>query len=305
MSDFKFDNFEEQTPEMIEEKRSNGFKKGLLITLIICLVIGLGTYFICSIIFGLKAKEEQQAEEIPITNESVKILYENVTYGVRGSRNDKFLKEQSVTINSFSNYEKFYYALQYSVPGDLYQTNTNDSKGNKIYRLPTSKIDMYMKNFFGPNVTYTFENSLNYTFLYSIDGHNVGRMTYNSINNAYDIVFDSYLDNEKKDNLVDEYYTKLYKAYVLEDNTLKIEEKVIFTSLTSVNNGYNKGEYYSLAIYKDNGHSNLIEQKANMTKDEIKALSLNVDNYINKAATVSYYFKVNGNSYYFDHSTIS
>ena len=64
-------------------------------------------------------------------------------------------------------------------------------------------------------------------------------------------------------------------------------------------------EAYSLAIYKDNGHTNLIEQKANMTKDEINALNLSVDNYINKAATVTYYFKVNSTSYYFDHSTIS
>lgn len=300
MADFKFDTYEEQTPELIEEKRSSGFKKGLLVTLIICLVVGLGTYLISAAIFGAKVKEEQeQGEEIPITNESVKILYENVTYGVRGTRNDKFLKEQSVTLNSFSNYEKFYYALQYSLPGDVYQTGQKDSKGNKIYRLPTSKIDSYMKEFFGPNVTYTFENSLNYTFLYSIEGNNVGRMTYNQANSAYDIVFDSNLGIIKNDNLVEEYYTKLYKAYVLEDNTLKIEEKVIFTTLTQ------NQDFYSLAIYKDNGHTNLIEQKGNMSKDEIKALNLSVDNYINKAATVSYYFKVSGNSYYFDHSTIS
>ena len=304
MSDFKFDNYEEQTPELIEHKRSTGFKRGILITIIICLVVGVGTYLISSVILGTKVKEEQEkGEEIPITNESVKILYENVTYGVRGSRNDKFLKEQSVTLNSFSNYEKFYYALQYSLPGDLYQTNEKDTKGNKIYRLPISKIDVYMKSFFGPNVTYTYESSLNYPFLYSIEGKNVGRMTYNQVNNAYDIVFDSYLDNIKNDSLVNDYYTKLYKAYVLEDNTLKIEEKVIFTSLTQANDRNN--EYYSLVIYKDNGHTNLIEQKANMTKDEINALNLSVDNYINKAATVTYYFKVNSTSYYFDHSTIS
>ena len=304
MSDFKFDNYEEQTPELLEKKRSKGFKNGLIITLIVCLVVGLGTYLLCTVIFGAKEKEKQnKGEEIPITNESVKILYDNVTYGVRGSRNDKFLKEKTVTINSFSNYEKFYYALQYSLPGDLYNTNQKDTAGNTIYRLPTTKIDEYMKEFFGPNVTYTFENSLSYTFLYSVEGKNVGRMTYNQLNNAYDIIFDSFQDNVKNDNLVNDYYTKLYKAYVLEDNTLQIDEKVIFTTLTH-NTNYN-GDYYSLAIYKDNAHTNLIEQKGNMTIDEIKSLNLSVDYYINKAATVSYYFKVSGNSYYFDHSTIS
>ena len=148
MSDFRFDNYEEQTPELMEQKRSTGFKKGLIITLVICLVVGLGTYLISAAIFGAKVKDEQeQGEEIPITNESVKILYDNVTYGVRGTRNDKFLKEQNVTLNSFSNYEKFYYALQYSLPGDVYNTNQKDAKGNNIYRLPTSKIDSYMNQF--------------------------------------------------------------------------------------------------------------------------------------------------------------
>ncbi len=301
MSDFKFsDSYEEQTPELIEEKRSSHFKKGIIITLIICLVVGLGTYLISAAIFGAKVRdEEEQGEEIPITNESVKILYENITYGVAGIRNDKFLKEQSVTLDSFSNYEKFYYALQYSQPRDIYSTNKKDAKGYEIYRLPTSKLDSYMKEFFGPNVTYTFENSLTYTFIYSIDGKNVGRMTYNQANNGYDIVFDRFQENAKNNNLVKDYYTKLYKAYILEDNTLKIEEKAIFTSLTQ------KDNFYSLAIYKDNAHTNLIEQKASMSQDEIKNLNISVDNYITKAATISYYFKVSGNSYYFDHSTIS
>ena len=301
MSDFKFgENFEEQTPELLEEKRSSNFKKGLILILLICVAVGLVTYIICATVFGARVNEEKEmGEEIPITNESVKILYDNVTYGVRGSRNDKFIKEQNVTLDSFSNYEKFYYALQYSVPGDIYDTGKKDGNGNEIYRLPTGKIDGYMKQFFGPKVNYTLENSLNYTFLYSINGKNVGRMTYDQTNSGYNIVFDSFQDNIVNNNLVEDYYTKLYKAYILEDDTLKIEEKVIFTSITQNN------DFYNLAIYKDNGHTNLIEQKASMSKDEIQALNLNVDNYINKAATVSYYFKVSGTSYYFDHSTIS
>lgn len=302
--DLNFDGYEEQNKEQQEQMNNKRIKNGIIITLIICLVVGLGTFFLCSMLLNSNTKEKQsQGEEISIANESVKILYDNVTYGVRGSRNDKFIKEQSVTLDSFTNYEKFYYALQYVLPGDLYSTNQKDQSGNIIYRLPTSKIDSYMKEFFGPNVKYNYENSLTYTFLFSKEGKNVGKMTYNQTNGAYDIVFGSYLDNIKNDKLVKDYYTKLYKAYILDDNTLRIEEKIIFTTLTQSSN-YN-GELYSLAIYKDNAHNNLIEQKASMNKDEIIALNLSVDNYINKAATVSYYFKVNGTNYYFDHSTIS
>ena len=43
---------------------------------------------------------------IDLNDENVKILYQYVTYGTKGLRNDKFVNEDKVIIDSFSNEEK-------------------------------------------------------------------------------------------------------------------------------------------------------------------------------------------------------
>jgi len=104
-------------------------------------------------------------------------LRQRLIIGIKGERNTKFIKEKNVTIDSFTNEEKFYYALQFAQVEDFKVTDKVDEKNRKVYRLYHETVKEYMQRFFGGSVQYSSDISLVYPFSFRINGNNVGYIT--------------------------------------------------------------------------------------------------------------------------------
>ena len=303
--DFKFDELEEKDTSTKKKKKKHKFQinktVAIIIVVIIAIVMGGLVFYYSSKLFP---KEEGKKEIEPVTNEidindeNVKILYQYVTYGVRNKRNEKFIKEKSVTFNSFSEEEKYYYALQFAQVEDFVFTNKYDEEERKIYSISTSKIKDYMERFFGGDVEYTTDVIFSYPFSFRINGLNVGNIKYMSKREGYQTVFTELQDNIDSTDLVENYYAKLDKAINEEDGTLKLYEKIIYTDLSK------NGDNYNISIYKDYNKTKLISTKSNLTEEEIRQNPIKIDDYQEQATIIEYEFRVYNNHYYFYSSTI-
>ncbi len=303
--DFKidddFEEIEDEENESSSNKNSNNIIP-IIIVVVISLVFGLTVFFISNALFGRKVIPPEQPvnTNVALTDDNVEILYDYVTYGVRNTRNDKFVKEQTVNINSFSNQEKFYYALQFAQVEDFVSTGEVNSQKQKIYTIQSSLIKNYMKRFFGSKVTYATNSVITYPFSFRINNQNVGVMTYSTEKDAYETVFTGLEDNIVSEEVVEPYYTKLVKATRIGiDGSLELEEKIIYTETTEENG------VYTVKIYKDYQHTMLIETKQNLTKEQLQTNPISIDSYQDKASTITYVFKLDSTNYYFDSSTIS
>ena len=299
--DFKIgDEIEDTTDENYKPKGNS--KLPLIIVIVVSLLFGLTVFLISNALFGGKkgtTEEPVVDQQVQLTDENVQILYDYVTYGTRNHRNDKFLKEQSVTLSSFSNQERFYYALQFAQPEDFEYTKKLDDQKHKIYTISNDKIKGYMQRFFGNQVTYSTSSDIKYTFTFKINNKNVGELKYSVDNDGFDTVFTD-LEEDIPEELVEPYYTDLVSATKkLADNSLSLVENVIYTDVQKEN------DVYTVNIYKDYQHTMLIETKQNLTEAQLKENPINISDYNGKTATVTYLFKVNNNSYYFDSSKIN
>lgn len=291
----------------IEEANKNNKKqKGHMLTLIIVIVIalicGLTVFFVSNKIFGRKTpKKEEPVVSTPLslTDENVQILYDYVTYGTLGKRNDKFLIENSVDLASFQNQERFYYALQFAQVEDFVATDRKDSQGRKIYNISSAKIKTYMQRFFGGMVTYSNNIVITYPFSFKINDQNVGIMTYSEELDGFDTVFDGLEEAKAESNIIEPYYTELTGAYKEPDGSYRLEEKVVYTDIQK------EGDIYTVYIYKDYAHTTLLETKPNQTKEMLEQNPIDVKYYKEKAATITYIFKIYNTVLYFDSSTIS
>lgn len=297
--DFKIgDELEEVTAESEAAKAK---KIPMAVVIVASLIIGLTVFFISNAIFGSNDKENTPPTSInvPLTDENVKILYDYVTYGIRGTRNDKFIKEQNVTMTSFNNYEKFYYALQFAQVEDFVNTGKLTEQNQKIYNISSAKIKRYMQLFFGNQVTYSTSSQVTYPFSFRINNQNVGTLTYSVERDGFDTVFTGLEEDIVSTNLVEPYYTELTKAKKNSDGSLELTEKIIYTETNKRDN------FYDINIYKDYQKTMLLEQKTNITEEMLKQNPINIKDYSEKAATITYKFGLNSTNYYFESSTIS
>ena len=297
MSSFKFGNDLETFDEQ-QAKKNDKKNRSIIVVVIVALIIGVLSFFISNAILGgSKDDDDNKIVEVSIDDENVQILYQYVTYGVRGTRGDKFLKEKNVSLNSFSNYERFYYALQFVEKNDFKYTGKLDSNKNKIYNISSDKIREYMQLFFGNNISYSSASEITHIFDFKMDGKNVGVLKYSEVDDGFNVVFTGVKDNIEK-NVVEPYYYKLYKAEKYSDQTLILEEKVVYTKHV-LNNGY-----YDVNIYSDFGYTKLLDQKNKVTKNDLIRNPIKVDDYIDRASTIRYKFSVNNSVYFFDSSEI-
>ena len=294
--DFKIGDEIEENGEYKESKSKNIIP--IVIIVVIALVCGLTVFFITNALFGKKEVKPEPIVETPLllTDENVEILYDYVTYGTNGERNDKFIKEPKVTLDSFSNQEKFYYALQFAQVEDFNETGKTDEKNHKIYNISDAKIRNYMQRFFGGGVTYNNSITLTYPFSFSINGQNVGIMT-PSKEGGLDTVFDG-IEKPKEEELVKPFYAGLVAAYKEVDGTYRLEEKIIYTRVEK------KDEGYTIYLYKDYGQTQLIETKLNQTEEMLKESPIDIKNYKDKGSTIKYHFGLFNNMLYFESSTI-
>lgn len=290
----------------IEETTNNTSKQpqklSIIIIIVVSLVIGLTVFFVSNAFFGASNKKKEPPitnTQVSIDDDNVKILYNYVTYGVKETRNDKFIKEQSVKLEDFSNYEKFYYALQFAQAEDFASTGQVNAAKQKVYNISSAKIKNYMQRFFGNKVTFSTSSVITYPFSFRINNLNVGTLTYAVERDGYDTVFTSLEENTTSNALVEPYYTKLVNANKKSDGSLELTEKIIYTR-TVPRNGV-----YDVYIYKDYQHTMLLETKTSLTAAALKENPISVSNYEEKAATITYQFNLSSTNYYFYSSTIT
>ena len=299
--DIKFDDYEEVKEKPKKKKKGVNKVVAIILIVIVAIIVGYLVFYYSNKLFGKEEKKkeiEPTTNEIDISNENVSILYQYVTYGVRNKRNEKFIKESNVTHNSFTEQEKYYYALQFAQVEDFVFTNKYDSEDRKIYSISTKKIKEYMERFFGGDITYEKDIVVTYPFSFRINSLNVGTLKYMSEKEGYNTVFTELLDNIESTNLINDYYAKLVKAINEEDGTLKLYEKIIYTELVKNN------DYYNINIYKDYNKTKKITSINNLDESTLKQTPITVDNYLDDASTIVYEFRVYNNHYYFYSSKI-
>jgi hypothetical protein len=301
--DFKIGDDFDENGNSNEHKMSK--KTAIIIVTVVAIVFGLLVFFISNAIFGKRDDDKPAVDtQVKLTNENVQILYKYVAYKNNGYDNDLFVRENSVTSSTFTDQDKLYYALQFVEPEELLYSGEKNDKKQKIYIISVSRIRDHLQRFFGEDISFSPVDEITYKFSFTINDLGVATLTYSEEEQAYKVVFNKekeLTEEEQEKALVKKVYTELSSATKKPDGTLILNEKVIYTDLGKENNTFR------IDIYKDYKHSTKIETKQNITKEDLTANPFSITDYLDKAATISYTFKVNqlNNSYYFDNSTIT
>ena len=293
--DFKIsEDFQEEENQENNSKKDNS-KLKLIIIIVIAVIAFLVVFLLLNGLFNPKTKTKTTntqvvtSEKRSLTESNVKILYDYVTYSATGgTRYDIFVKNKKVTIDTFTEEEKYYYALQYVQVEDFEFTGQYDENKNKIYSISDRKIKKYMEYFFGKGVKYSTDITIKYPFTFSINDKNVGIMKYNDDTESFDTIFEKGTET-KETNIVEPYIGKLVEAYKEPDGGYRLVEKVIYVSIKQQSDGK-----YEVIISKDYNHENIIESSVDQTEDDLKNITIN--KYINKAATITYNFKIKDTS---------
>ena len=288
--DFKIGEDIEDENKESEVKKDNSKLKTIIIV-VFAIIVFLVVFLALNSLLNPKTKTKPTntqvitSEKKALNEKNVKILYNYVTYNANGGvRYDIFVKNKKVTIDTFTEEEKYYYALQYAQVEDFEYTGNKDENGNKIYSISERKIKKYMEYFFGKGVKYSTDITIKYPFSFSINDKNVGIITYNKETSSYDTIFQ--MDNDTKEEyIVDPYMGKLVEAYKEPDGGYRLVEKVIYVYVKEQSDGK-----YEVTISKDYEHKSIIESSIDQTEEDLKKIK--VDKYIDKAATITYNFKI-------------
>ena len=310
--DFKIDEGTEEIDENGEEVFTPSKKTSnlpLIIVIVVSIIIGLLVFFVSNAMFGKKETKPTQptSQKLDLSESNVVILYDYVKYGTRNTRGEKFIKEKNVTLQSFTNEEKFYYALQFADAGDFSPTGKINENKQKEYLISNSKIKQYMQRFFGPTVTYTTDDEIKYPFVFKTSTTNeeviyIATMKYSEIDDGFITTFE--LEKEEKkdttnEEIVKPYYASLVSATKEVDGSYTLEEKIVYTKTEK-----NEDNTYNVSIYKDYDKTSLIETKNNQTTEMLKASPITIDKYKSTASTITYKFKLSSNTLYFYSSEI-
>lgn len=319
----------------IDDESSGGYNQDpgekqkiikFVIIVVVAAVVGLTVYFITDALINGNKKGGSivvtKDTEMELNDEMVIYLYDNVTYSVNGIRNDKFFKNGSVTADSFTNQEKFYYALRYAVEADFVDMSTtnsgedvddsetavkqdNSNTGPVTYSISNERIREYMFNFFGDGVTYDTNTPVYIAVNFAKNGMNAGTLNYDASSDSFLIQFDSVSDGVNN-YAINPYLYKLESAMREgKTNNIILKERVVFTSTTQYKDE-NEAliDMYDCGIYKDYGKSTLLEQKTGVTKTQL--MMLGIENYQNSSSIVTYtFFKDDNDQYHFLSSEIS
>lgn len=288
--------------KMDQMKTTHFDKKSLIapiiIVVLLALAIGLIIFYITNPLFN-EPQEGPSVQELQLSDNNVRILYNYVSYSVDGSRNDVFVMNSSVTKENMPNKDKLYYALQFASPEDFVSTGKRDDDNNQIFNISDNKVDAYMKRFFGNNVTYSKVKKMDYTLNFSDEHKYVGTLTYSYDNKGYDTILNKIDEEDDEKVYVQPFYGKLVKASLFEDQTMELQEKVIYTKVLE------DDDLYTIKVYGDLHYHNLIETRNNLTESQLKNSVFNMNEYVNEASTVTYTFKTEDDKYYFYSSNLT
>ncbi len=297
--------------KMDQMKASHFDKKSLIapiiIVILLAIAVGLIVFYISNPFFN-EEDTGPYVEKVELTDNNVRILYSYVSNEIDGVRNDVFVMNQTVTKDNMPDEDKLYFALQFSSPEDFVSTGKRDKENNQIFNISDKKIETYMKRFFGSKITYSKVKKMEYIMNFSEDHKYVGTLTYSYDNKGYDTILekieikDEENENDKEETedkvYVKPFYTKLVEAFKYEDQTLELKEKVVYTKVSKDKNS----KLYTIKVYGDLHYQNLIETRNNLTESQMRNSVFNLNEYMEKAATVTYTFKTEDNKYYFDSS---
>lgn len=311
--DFKLgDDIDENGP--IEHKLFSNKNKNILI--ISCVIFLLLIFLVIFIVISSNSKSDDVKEPtktkttLTLDNSDVIESYQMITYGYNNCRFDKFMKGISINNSSFTNQEKFIYALQFAVKGDFSYTSEVDNNGTAIYSIPKKYMDIYMNRMFGKDMEYEKESDYTITFKFNYNNMNTGNIKYDVQSDEYRIVFNR--NNTVKNELTNIYYF-LNKAYIDGDNLILVE-KVLYTKMED-NNG--KKTLYLFSDYDNKSSIGTIDQFSEIdTADNSDNANLyakyptefDIDSYKEDMGTITYTFKANSNKkfgYYFVSSEVS
>ena len=282
-----------QEEEEIKEEKKDNSKLKLIIIIVVAVIAFILVFLLLNGIFNPKKKTTNTpvltSEARPLTESNVKILYNYVTYSAtEGPRYDIFVKNKKVTLDTFTEEEKYYYALQYVQVEDFEFTGDLDENKNKIYSISNNKIKKYMEYFFGKGVKYSTDLTIKYPFSFSINDKNVGIMKYDDDTDSFNTIFEK--DTSTPETYaVEPYMGKLVEAYKDPDGSYRIIEKLIYVHAKKQSNGM-----YEVTISKDYDGENVIESSIDQTEDDLKDIT--ISKYLNKAATITYTFKIKDTS---------
>lgn len=313
-----FDDFDEETsisfnkdePKEEPEENSNTFDNDLennkpnvankkftaIVITVVSILCGLLVFIIVYIIFNPKAKPPEKNTSIDLGNQTVQELYNNVKYGMNGVRYEKFIKEPNVTIDDFTNYEKYYYALSFIKDSDFQDTGTNNDSKTEIYSLSNDKISSYMRKFFGDDITYDKKTSIVYTFSQvNKMNKNTGTLKYDDTSKKYTIVFTSRQPIRIQTLASKKFYSKLVKATQVNENEIELVEDIIYTKCSQ-----NQSKTYSCTLYKDYENTVRIGEKIGVSADT----EMNYDEYEDHTQIIYRFKKSMEGNYVFKSSKI-
>lgn len=288
--------------KMDQMKTTHFDKKSLvapiIIVILLAVAIGLIIFYITNPLFN-EPQEGPYVQELQLTDNNVRILYNYVSYSADGNRNDVFVMNSSVTKENMPSKDKLYYALQFASPEDFVSTGKKDDDNNQIFNISDNKVDSYMKRFFGNSVTYSKVKKMDYTLNFSEDHKYIGTLTYSYDNKGYDTILNKIDEEDEEEEYVKPFYGKLVKASLFEDQTMELQERVIYTKVLE------DDDLYTIKVYGDLHYHNLIETRNNLTKSQLKNSVFNMNEYMNEASTVTYTFKTENDKYYFYGSNLT
>lgn len=294
MADFNIsENYEE---EIKTEKRRNKLIP-IVIVVVSALFVGLLVFLISSLIISNnkekkeKEKTTEEVSKVSLNDSTVKKLYKSITYEAGPKYYNKFIKEESVTLDTFNNREKYYYALQFAKSSDFIDTNNKDENNRKIYLLPEDKLKHYMREFFGNSVTYDQNEVIVCEFSFDMPEGSQGTLKYLNNSNGYNTTFTNGDGTVPTKN----HYAKLVSA---EKNNTKLilKEKIVYI------NAINNNNLYDIEIYNDYNKTRLLETIKNVSDLDN---AVDIENYIDRASTITYTFKESKGDYYFVSSKIT
>ena len=275
-------------------KKDKGYSSFVLKLMLVCTILILGSCIIFAItprfmknVLNIDNKDQLSPEQKLINQ-----LYGYVTYGRDLEPMYYFLKNDQLTSDTVDGLAKVRYAFQLVTEEDILDMNDNS------FEIAGSKYQSYIEQIFGIGTNYKKDKPVT-LYVNQIYSNAIISISYNKDKDTYTVTkINGFINNQ--DNKIKLFYTKL-DGYNIdnENNIITIKEKVIYTEPIYDD----KGTVTTINVYKDNRHSNIIDEIKNPNNKLIKTFS--IDNYLNDASTVTYTFKKDVNdNYYFDSSII-
>lgn len=271
----------------------------LVILIVVVIVIGFSVYFISSLFFKGNNKKVPSvgiSDTLSIDDPEVEDIYSLVTYGRDSNTLNKYLKEQSVTLKDFSNYEKFYYALSLLKEKELQEIKSSDTTAQKQYYIDDVDMDQLMKSYFGNDVEYLKQGTLPIVLSPGFDIGNTLSLKYNINKERYETTLAK--NDATPAKLIPVALYGLESATRSDNGMITLVERVVYIT-SNVNNNL-----VSYQVYRDYNHTMLIASQDNIAVEKYQEKPLSIEDYMQSGNIITYKFKENNGEYYFYQSKI-